>query len=322
MKKLIYITFAFCLLFCTTYKGFMFGQNLVPNHSFEEYSQCPDTFSQFLYSNGWLSFRNSPDYYNSCSPSSNFSVPNNWGGIQPASNGNSYCGIYTYHLNAPNLREYVGIQLVSPLSVGKKYSISFDISLLDSLNYATNNMGALFSTVFFTDGDGTNPATTSLLNFSHIKENEMITDTISWFTISGDFIADSAYQFIAIGNFYDDASTQIVKVRNFSSPILGSDYAYYFVDNIVVQESGLGLKNIDEFVLAFSQENKILQISTNELYSEFDINIYNLLGEKVYSEKFNENKIKIDLSSLTLGQYFLTIKNQNNLATKKFLITN
>ena len=80
--------------------------NLVPNHSFESYENCPDMFSRVLhpwdtleivYLKDWLSPNyGSSDYYNACSPSdSTISVPQNIAGYIPSVKGNAYAGIYT-----------------------------------------------------------------------------------------------------------------------------------------------------------------------------------------------------------------------------------
>src|SRR5687768_16803403 len=83
--------FSFLFLFgCTE---LVFGQNLVPNPSFEDYDTCPEFLSQINYAIGWGSSRQTPEYYNSCAiPFTVASVPHNYFGSQYPASGNAYAG--------------------------------------------------------------------------------------------------------------------------------------------------------------------------------------------------------------------------------------
>ena len=122
MKKLLYI---FLFLFFAIKS---FGQiNLVPNYSYEQYTQCPDNENQVSYSTGWKSYYASPDYYNICATNPWVSIPYNIGGsYQQTATGTAYCGFYAYWSPTfsggyTNMREHIGRQLSSPLVIGIKY---------------------------------------------------------------------------------------------------------------------------------------------------------------------------------------------------------
>ncbi len=73
------------------------GQNLVPNHSFETITSCPNGLSQIYKSPPWFitanSFNNSPDLFNQCDSSSSViscGVPQNYFGFQQANSGIGY----------------------------------------------------------------------------------------------------------------------------------------------------------------------------------------------------------------------------------------
>ena len=138
--------------------GEVLAQNLVPNPSFESFTQCPTNSGQINFASDWINFAITPDYYNSCATNAGFSVPNNFAGYQQAANGNAYSGTHNKELPNINLREYIGIQLSDSLEIGKKYVVSFKASLslggIFKANCATNNMGALFTTyLFYYDGN-------------------------------------------------------------------------------------------------------------------------------------------------------------------------
>lgn len=204
----------------------LYSQNLVPNHSFEVYTQCPTTFSQAEYATGWLKANenvmppHSTDYINVCG-SYNFRVPLNYWGFQYAHTGSAYQAIAPI---APNLavdyRENIYTQLNSPLIAGKKYKLAFFTNLGDFCNKATNNLGLKLSLTNSFPIDNT----------CQLYSNSVITDTAQWVMVSGYFIANNPYQFIAFGNFFHDANTTSYVYCN-SCPL---PYNAYFIDDIYV----------------------------------------------------------------------------------------
>lgn len=126
--------------------------NLVPNPSFELYDTCPSATSPISFATGWESYTDSPDYFNSCSSiGTGYNVPSTGFGYQMAYDGNAYGGIALYGVNTTPVREYFGIQLLSPLVIGQKYFISFEASLADALglmagaiNWEQNLLRSLF----------------------------------------------------------------------------------------------------------------------------------------------------------------------------------
>jgi len=194
-KKLL--TYLFTVLFSLNLSA---QTNLVPNPSFEEYISYPTNPNQIYNSLNWSSFGNSSDYFHACSPSSIVSVPNNGWGYQFSSTGDSYCGVYTYiGGSSPLYREFIGTQLLSPLTVGERYYIRFQVSLGDEFNCATNKIGVLFSTISYND-----TIIVPINNFAHFYSDSILIDSTNWMTVSGSFVADSSYQYIIIGNFSDN----------------------------------------------------------------------------------------------------------------------
>jgi hypothetical protein len=228
MKRLLPVAACFLsLLSC--------AQNYVPNYSFETYSQCPNNYGQVIYSTGWFPSwnNNNPTYHteymHSCG-TSNFSVPSNTWGNQPAATGQAYMTTVTMSPSvATDYRENIYTQLIAPLTIGDLYHVSFKISFTESSQYATNNFGAKFSTV----------SSFPINNSCQIFETNVISDTQNWITISDTFTADSAYEYICIGNFMTDANTTVVTACSSCPFILHG----YYVDDVcvwadAVKESG------------------------------------------------------------------------------------
>ncbi len=148
-KILISIIFSFSIF------SSLFSQNLVPNPSFEIFTNCPlgpSTLGTDV--PPWSTPDTAtPDYYNSCytqilpiMPS--MDVPSNIQGYQNARTGVAYAGIIsaenTFSMNV-DYREYIQIQLTSPLVVGTNYCIEFYWSLADISPHYVQEIGVYLS---------------------------------------------------------------------------------------------------------------------------------------------------------------------------------
>ena len=110
MPKLIKISFLTC--FISTFSLWGWGQNLVPNGSFEQFSNCPDGLNDFSQTKFWtVPTLGSPDYFHTCTVG-DASVPNNIFGSQTALSGSAYIGITVYDtFDIYSYREYIQVQL-------------------------------------------------------------------------------------------------------------------------------------------------------------------------------------------------------------------
>ena len=89
-------------------------QNLVPNYSFETYTQCPNSYGTYCPIETcvpWVGTNQSSDYYNKCD-STLCNVPNRVVGFQRARTGNVFAGQfyingYTTNSLTTNYREFI-----------------------------------------------------------------------------------------------------------------------------------------------------------------------------------------------------------------------
>lgn len=208
--------------------------NLVNNWSFEDTIRCPNPLIPTIINSSkyWYSatLQGSPDYFSSCATYSTLSAPNNAAGNQVPKTGSAYGGLATYALGG-EFREYIGNGLKNQLIMNKNYCISYNVSLAENFNYASANIGAVFSkdSIRFY----TLPSFPSYtLSYTPSVENTtIIFDSINWNRIEGVYLATGIERFITIGNFRNDAMTQIawVKPNNQIN-------AYYFIDDVSVVE--------------------------------------------------------------------------------------
>lgn len=316
MKKLLFsaITFFLCM------SQVLFGQNLVPNPSFEEYDSCPNNVAQLYKATGWSINVNTADYFNKCNSQgfTSFSVPSNSFGFQNAFTGFAYAGFFNIAKNIlfQDAREYLGRKLSIPLVVGNKYFVSFKISFADGSDCATNKIGIKFTNTNFKDTTILPPPLVD--NLSHLYTDNIIEDSLNWVTIEGSFVSDSAYEYFLIGNFFDYTHTDSV----------GSNCnSYYYIDDICISddslvcEMGVGIKLYSSPSFLNVSPNPVtdlLSISTSNF--PLLITIYNNSAQEVYNSIEAKKEILIDVSGLTNGIYLLKAKSKNSFQVVKFLI--
>jgi hypothetical protein len=300
MLKCLFLSF---LIICTiTVKAQI---NLVPNPSFEDTLNCPSAPDELVNSIGWSSYNGSCDYFHTSCP---MSVPNNWAGYQQAASGNAYAAIATYNSFIPNYRECAGIQLVSPLSIGQKYFVSFQVSLSlgfsTDANCATNKTGAMFSTGSYT------PA--PIMNNPQVYTDSIISDSLNWTRIFGSFVSDSAYSYIIIGNFFDDLNTDTAKFYN-----TFSDGAYYYIDDVCLSTDSAFTMNYNYTSITKYDFNQFFSIYPNPstdyvtIQSQtqvYNLTVYNTLGQELYSkEHITQSDFTIDLKAFKQGLLLINV---------------
>ncbi|PHR49617.1 MAG: hypothetical protein COA32_00370 [Fluviicola sp.] len=280
-------------------------QNLIPNHSFEDTVSCPTTVGLSSVDLWFVPNTSSPDYMNSCSE--DFGVPENVWGYQEAYDGLAYAGVVTYIKSLDNYREYLGIELVSPLIANKKYYFSFYVSLGDIYQYATKELGLATSE---TQINQNNNAVLTGVNviFQHDK---FITDTQNWVNISGSFIANGNESYLYIGKFSTETDTLEV------NPSAIFPDTYYLIDNVCLSEQPCVEPSI-EIPNVFTPNND----GANDFFKTKDqglINkqmvILNRWGNVVFeSDEFEQWDGKDQKGNdCTEGVYFVKVSYENSL---------
>lgn len=232
------------------YSGCINGQNLVPNHSFEEFEKCPSNFT-VNYRNelvpGWyIPSLGTPDYFNSCTRNQ-VGVPQNFMGYCLPQEGLAYAGIIVL-LEPPivptkdkliNYREYLQTRLTKGLEKDKVYEIKFYYFIASYSTFAINRLG-----VYISHKKVQNILTSGVLNFRpqiSIDSTVVKIDSDTWFVFSVHYKAQGGEKYITIGNFYDDNKTQyelcdhtgLSSIKR--SMILSEQIAYYYIDNVSVK---------------------------------------------------------------------------------------
>ena len=215
------------------------GPNLVPNAQFENFMPCPTNFSMLDAAYPWNRASDAtPDLFNTCSSTGLVSVPSNYFGIQTPFSGQGYAGAYLYNPTGETnplacYREYIQVQLLSPLVAGQTYPVSFRVCAANHCGHAIAEIGAHFSVGSISNGIvGVLNAVPQVVNPS----NNLLTSTNSWMLVSGNYTAVGGETHITIGNFLTDAATTAtpILVNATNQANLLADVGYYYYDNVYV----------------------------------------------------------------------------------------
>lgn len=217
----------------------LLAQNLIANHSFENYKNCPVSISGFeaLLEDVSLASSSSGDYFNQCG-SLDFDVPANFKGTQDAADGSAYVGLYYYALN--DYREYAQLNTTKTLRPDHPYKISLKVSLAETSSLAIKNM-SIYLVNSKVKLPNSNALTRSRMDmqdgvqFHEVKleANNTLSNTDDWVTLTAEFDAKGFENHIIIGNFNTNSNTELLGKEG---PVLSSDFSYYFVDNFNLEE--------------------------------------------------------------------------------------
>lgn len=300
----------------------------MPNPSFEDTVMCPDAGAQVAREKHWYAAANTPDYFHECNIYSQISVPNNIFDFQYAATGFAYCGFYPYGTIDTLLREEIGVELLNPLEINKKYYVSFKLNATSRYaNGACNKIGLLFSTIKYIDN------TAPIKDYCQVWTDSIITDTTNWVQIFGSFIADSSYSFITLSAFFVNSHIDTIRLKAVPPDQNSWMMCYYFIDDVCVSEDSIlctdntvSIVNPLEsrrraFALYPNPANIYLSIET-EIDTEGELELYTLSGQILLKQKIPRGRYRFheDVSQIANGIYFLKLLNNNQTFSRKIII--
>lgn len=282
--------------------------NLVPNPSFEDFSDCPFSTSSLNYAIGWINPTGySPDYFNACDTGMFAGVPKNSFGIQSAKTGYAYAGIIT--MIETDSREYIQSQLTDQLLANYTYEVSFYVSPADVSTYVSNDVGAYFSAAPI----HSIPANSLLyLPYTPQVQNNPITNPLNardtWIKVSETFTASGGEQYITIGNFKDDASTDTVHYPTIPTPSF-FHASYHYIDDVsvVCLDCPVGMLNvIDNGSISIYPNPASDWVNVDwRSVSPVKITLLNSIGIPVLVKIQSSTSLQIDVTQYPSGVYFL-----------------
>ena len=289
--------------------SYSFGQNLVPNPSFETFTNCPNNTHQIALAVPW----NSPyvngaqaEYFNVCASSWGVGIPinSNMMGYQYAHTGIAYAGFNVFHTQG-YIRQFLQVKLSDTLEAGKYYCLNFYINLNNASKYGVDGIGAYFSDTLFNCNNST-----CLIGLNPQVSNpagNAITDTLNWTLISGCFTANGNESYLLIGNFLPDSLTS-KEPANINS--IWSTY-YYIDDVSLMEDTSLNVSSFKKTNSLTVSPNPASNYITFKYTGESMIEnfwIENLQGQVIKTVEINNTNSLISTSDLSNGAYVYKCK--------------
>jgi hypothetical protein len=99
---------------------------------------------------------------------------------------------------------------------------------------------------------------------------------------------------------------------DFNPPIITNTATTEYVDNLSIM--GVNTPTISFYP---NPTNGILNIHSNSIID--NIEVFDILGKKCFAKESANNTIKVDLSALQPGVYFVKVSSENSVETKKLI---
>ncbi|MBS1581186.1 MAG: hypothetical protein JST66_03200 [Bacteroidetes bacterium] len=279
------------------------AQNLVPNPSFEEYTECPSYYGEWFKIDNWFTGFATPDYFHMCDGSDFVGVPRNVFGYQQPATGQAYCGIWGYSAAGPGfgLHELLGIRLNEPLIVGETYWASVKVSWTTghpfketNAGFASNKLGLFLSLDSLVGEQGWLPWPGG----AQVYTEQIITDSVGWTTIAGHFTADAPYVFLYVGNVFGDDQTQVIRIQDGTD-----DFSYYYVDDVCLSMDSafcpidMGIQEavpMDRPMVAWSGVSMALRVMGAQA-GIYDMLLYDVVGRLLDQRAFASSGLQDDV---------------------------
>jgi len=301
------------------------SQNLVPNPSFEDFVNCPQSTGELHQQVvDWISWSLTPDYFQVCNNDGlgTAGVPNNAIGSQNPISGDAYASLLSYNHIFDNEREYMACSLTASLEIGENYYIMFYASFYDGGSYAytrcaTNKMGVkLFKDPpLYTPQVSDNPYTPE--NTADIEYNEMFLESDSWVLVDGWIQPDQEFNWMAIGNFYDDDHTDTLKLGDPDKCL-----AIYYIENVCIAKNASDcdyLKQPQDINSVEDGNFSTIQVFPNPSIGMFqvslssipkEVEVYNAIGQSIFISNQLSTNLVIDGTQWAMGLYILVVKGE------------
>ncbi len=234
------------------------GQNLIPNGSFE------DTISYgggFTFPKQWKSPSGNNSIGEHYTPYNQYlwTVPKNFFGYQHAVNGNSYFGMAMYILYYKAQRDYIQCRLKRPLIKDSTYCLQIYVNLPDSMTHASRGQLGIYlsNSAISSTSNGNLPYTPQLV----ISPINYITDKVNWTEFNLQYTAQGGECYLTMGNFNDTLG-----IDTLYSPGGGIHLnyfgTYYFIDNLYFGHCDSIPKDFDISSIAAVNNNPCFTDST------------------------------------------------------------
>jgi hypothetical protein len=279
------------------------AQNLVPNPSFEDTTNCHLPEGQYEFMLGlarpWFSANAAtPDVY-SGNPVVACGTNTIQEGLMNAHDGLRYAGAYMYTNSSTSggTKEYMAVRLSQDLVAGNVYRLSMYLARSSFSRFSVDTIGAYFSPDSLYEDSYARLQVVPQVRFG--AEGHFT--SMEWIEVMGFYTAEGGERYLYIGSFEEDAD-----MSSAYDPFFGGvDLGYYNVDKVE-------LVTIDVAVPDVSGGDGSLYIFRGTLYWPdhhiAKVTFFNVVGGKVVDTVYGDGRGVIELPvDIAHGVYVLLV---------------
>lgn len=253
IRKILRSTLLTTALTATAVMGFAQDEELVENGSFEQTQGKIKKLGSIESATGWImATGQSADLFAPSSKVTEILTPLNAYGTEEPYDGSNYAGIVAYSYNDKMPRSYLMSKLVKPLQKGKRYCVTFYVSLAESSKYSTNAIGASFSKKPYASTEKA-----SIIADVDVTrgDNKILSGFYGWDKVCNTYLAKGGEKYITLGNFLNNNQIGEQKMRQ-PKYYRGQQIiaAYYYVDNVSVKP----INDINECDCSISDKSNVV----------------------------------------------------------------
>jgi hypothetical protein len=182
------------------------------------------------------------------------------------------------------------------------------VSRADDVNFATNGIGAYFSdTIIYSNNYLVLPFQPQINNISGV-----ITDTVSWTLVSGEYTATGGENYLTIGNFNNDSNT-VDTLTHFNSSF---PFAYFYIDDVSLTPcTGIEEQNSSAEIRISPNPFSARIDVTSKRNEPADFALYDVMGRKKLQQSFT-NSTSLNAEQLASGIYLYEVRNKSGVIKK------
>lgn len=298
-----------------------YGQNLVPNGSFEQFT----TNCSFGIGYGGLEAWTHPDCTSNpgLAHACNNSVGNGGGvpqsalGFQYAHSGDAFVSIWTLRMNSQggfpdgNPQKYPNVDLTQPLVAGQHYCLRLWMNMADSSCYRTS---AFHAFLWYGTPSVCNYQDTAWDSYAAVTFDISGVDTAGWTLLEAGFEASGGESNLTLGAFQTLDEIDSVFIADHSSS-LGGLLAIYFIDDVELWacEVGVGEHTNDRLRLYPNPAMDLLRIALNAGEEAGTVSVLDVQGRTVLQQAFRGVQAELDVSGLSSGAYVVQLRTERSV---------
>ena len=219
-------------------------------------------------------------------------------------------------------REIILGLLTEPLVSGIDYHVEFFVSMMDSVWYASRNIGILF-----TEDEPSNDLNTLFTLVPQIKYSGAgyLDDKIGWTKVEGSFTAQGGERYLTIGNFDTDEATDTLFVEG--GGVFRPDQpdlfnaSYYYIDGVSVIPDSiyLGTGDIEQEEGFSLYPNPATETVTIEIESKQpgQLQLFDATGRLVFEKRLISNREEIGIGHLPRGVYVAVLQQEGIITARR-----